>query len=279
MNAVLNPIIDELFTAARRGGRRESREAYAFDALIELARRHGARPDDPADTPAGGSGPASGTAPDTSADAGAGRRAERTGKPTHLALLRVDLGALVRGRVTGDELCEVAGVGPISIRAARDLLGESIVKLVITNGVDVANVTHMGRGPTAAQRIAMLWRSPGCEVQGCASSVGIQADHRVPWADDRVTELANLDPLCAHHHRLKTHHGWALVAGNGRRPLVPPGDPRHPANQAPDPARGDPGPRERPDPACETHADMRSAGTRPPADPRRREASLFGDVA
>jgi Domain of unknown function (DUF222) len=39
LNAELNPIIDELFTAARRGGRRESREAYAFDALIELAHR------------------------------------------------------------------------------------------------------------------------------------------------------------------------------------------------------------------------------------------------
>jgi hypothetical protein len=41
-------------------------------------------------------------------------------------------------------------------RTARDLLGESIVKLVITNGVDGADVTHLGRGPTAAQRIALL---------------------------------------------------------------------------------------------------------------------------
>jgi hypothetical protein len=161
--------------------------------------------------------------------------------------------------VEGDELCEVAGVGPISTRTARDLLGESILKLVITNGVAVANVTHLGRGPTAAQRIAMLWSSPGCEVRGCASTVGIQADHRVPWADDQVTELANLDSLCVHHHRPKTHHGWALVAGTGRRPLVPPGDPRHPANQAPDPACGDSRPRAGPDPACEARDDMQSA--------------------
>jgi hypothetical protein len=34
-------------------------------------------------------------------------------------------------------------------------------------------------------------------VQGCSSTVGIQADHRVPWADDQVTELANLDPHTA----------------------------------------------------------------------------------
>jgi hypothetical protein len=99
--------------------------------------------------------------------------------------------------------------------------GESVVKLVITNGVGVANVTHLGRGPTAAQRVAMLWSSPGCEVQGCSSTIGIEIDHRLPWADDRVTELANLDPRCG-HHRLKTHHGWALIAGTGKRPVVPP---------------------------------------------------------
>lgn len=279
MNAVLSPIIDELFNAARRGRRRESREAYAFDALIELARRHVGRPDDGAATPAGGRGPVSGTTPDTSASTGAARRAERTGNSTHLALLRVDLEALVRGRVTGDELCEVAGVGPISTRAARDLLGESIVKLVVTNGVDVANVTHLGRGPTAAQRIAMLWSSPGCEVQGCCSTIGIQADHRVPWADDQVTELANLDPLCGHHHRLKTHHGWALIAGVGKRPMVPPGDPRHPANQAADPACRDSGPREGPDPAGGAHAGTQSDGTRSPPDPPHRKARLFGDAA
>src|SRR4029079_1781027 len=33
------PIVDELFKAARTEDRRESREAYAFDAFIELARR------------------------------------------------------------------------------------------------------------------------------------------------------------------------------------------------------------------------------------------------
>jgi hypothetical protein len=279
LNAVLDPIIDELFNAARRGGRRESREAYAFDALIELARRRVGRPGDGAATPAGGAGPVLGTAPDASAGAGDRRRADRTDNPTHLALLRVDLEALVRGTVTGDELCEVAGIGPISIRTARDLLGDSIVKLVVTNGVDVANVTHLGRGPTAAQRIAMLWSSPGCEVQGCSSTIGIQADHRVPWADDQVTELANLDPLCGHHHRLKTHHGWALIAGGGKRPMVPPGDPRHLANQAADPPGGDSRPREGADPAGEACADTQSDGTRSPPEPPHGEASLFGDAA
>jgi hypothetical protein len=165
------------------------------------------------------------------------------------------------------------------VATARDVLGDSIVKLVITNGVDVANVTHLGRGPTVAQRIALLWSSPGCEVHGCPHTIGIQADHRAPWAHDRVTEMANLDHLCSHHHRLKTHNGWALVTGVGKRPMVPPDDPRHPADQAPDPAHGDSRPREGPDPACEAYSDTQSAGMRSRPDTRRREASLSGDVA
>jgi hypothetical protein len=254
-NAELDPIIDELFGAARREGRRESRDAYAFDALVELARRRSGRPGDATDAVAGATDPvAAGAstdpdgASDIAAQAGSGRRPGRSSSPTHLALLRVDFEALVRGSVEGDERCDVAGVGPIPVSTARDLLGESIVKLVITNGVDVVNVTHLGRGPTVAQLVALLWSSAGCVVEGCSRTVGIQTDHRVPWADDRVTELANLDRLCSHHHSLKTRHGWALVPGTGKRPMVPPADPKHPANQSPNATPT--GPRPPPDPTA-----------------------------
>ena len=52
---------------------------------------------------------------------------------------------------------QIAGLGPIPVSTARELLGESILKLVITKGVDVVNVVHLGRAPTAAQRVALLW--------------------------------------------------------------------------------------------------------------------------
>jgi len=39
--AVFEPIVEEMFTTARSEGRKEPREAYAFDALIELAERGG----------------------------------------------------------------------------------------------------------------------------------------------------------------------------------------------------------------------------------------------
>jgi hypothetical protein len=151
--------------------------------------------------------------------------------PRFLALLRVDVETLRRGRVAGDQLCEIKGVGPVPVPVAAGLLGQSVLQLVITRGVDVLNVTHLGRGPTAAQKIALAWTSPGCTVEGCWRT-RVEHDHRQPWADTRHTRLDELDPLCEFHHDLKTRHGWALIAGSGKRPMVPPGDPRHPKHRA-----------------------------------------------
>lgn len=204
--AALNPIIDRLFTEPRREGRREPREAYAYDALIELAGQH----------------------------AGSGRM-----RPSHLALVRVDLEALVRGRVEGEELCEITGLGPIPVSVARRILGDSVLKLVITKGVDVAHLTHLGRGPTAAQRLALLWSSPTCAVAGC-NGVRYQHDHRIPYATTKHTRLDELDPLCPRHHERKTRENWELVVGKGKRAFVPPTDPRHPRYRTTEPVRPPP---------------------------------------
>ena len=126
----------------------------------------------------------------------------------YLAILRVDLAAMERGAADGSEVCEID-----ANRARR-----------------VLNVTHLGRGATAAQRIALLWSKPKCASVEC-SSMFVQIDHRIPWATSKHTRLDELDPLCEHDHDLKTYEGWALVRGTGRRAFVPPDDPRHPKNR------------------------------------------------
>jgi hypothetical protein len=98
-----------------------------------------------------------------------------------------------------------------------------------TKGVDVLHVTHLGRGPSAAQRVALSWSSPGCTVAGCPRT-RVEIDHREPFSETGQTRLDECDPLCAFHHRLKHRDGWALVAGSGERAFVPPDDPRHPKN-------------------------------------------------
>jgi len=201
--AALEPMIDDMFAKARADGRREPRAAYAFDALMTLVHRE---------------------EPPT--------KKQRRPKPRYTALVRADAAALARGHVEGDEVCEIAGAGPIPVRVARELLGDAIVKLVITKGVDVVNVTHLGRSATAAQRIALLWSSPKCANEACSSRF-VQLDHRDPWANTKHTVLDELDPLCPHDHKLKTNHGWSLVAGKGRRAFVGTDDPRHPRNKPP----------------------------------------------
>ena len=54
-----------------------------------------------------------------------------------------------------------------------------------------------------------------------------------------MTLLAWLDRLCEGHHDKKTYDGWALVAGTGKRAMVPPDDPRHPRHLQGDPEAGE----------------------------------------
>lgn len=201
IHAVLEPIIEERFRANRAAGRRDTAEANAFDALVGLAGR-------------GNAGP------------GKSRR--------YLGLIRCDLAALQRGRTSGDEICEVAGLGPIPVATAVDLLGDATWKLVITKGIDVANVTTLSRKATAAMVTALAWRSPTCSVEGCGRTI-LEIDHRIPWAQTHHTTLSELDPFCPHHHDRKTHDGWELIAGSGTRAMVPPDHPLHPRHVAAQP--------------------------------------------
>jgi hypothetical protein len=254
--AELDPECDRVFREARARGERESRDAYMFDALMRVAARSGQFGDGAVSSPTpvapassgddrggvrggGGVGVAAGETPvdvedPEVAEPGAGSLASplerpRRIDPSHLALIRVDLGALVHGSPGDGEVCEIAGLGPVPVSEVRRLLGDSILKLVITRGVDVVSVAHLGRGPSAAQKVALLWAGSRCCVLGC-NRTRVEFDHRVPWATVRETRLSNIDPFCEYHHDLKTYKGWALVAGEGRRRMVPPGDPDHPAH-------------------------------------------------
>jgi hypothetical protein len=197
--AAIEAIRDRLFRAARTEGRHEPSEAYAADALAELARTAGAA---------------------------SGRSARSRAK----IVVRVDLAALLRGQVAKGEVCEVAGYGPVAASAVRDLMdtGDPFLAAVVTKGVAVVGVAHLGRRANAHQQTALEWLYPTCAVEGCSSLTWLENDHRIDWAASHVTVLDLLDRLCSHHHDRKSLDGWALVDGQGKRPFVPPEDPRHP---------------------------------------------------
>ena len=214
--AAWQPLVDGQFKLARSEDRHEPHDAYAFDALIELAELAGR----------------TGTE-DTQPEPGAEPVKPTRTPAKHLAIIRLDYEALIRGAVEGEELCEIRGLGPIPARIARELLGDAILKLVITKGVDVANVTHLGRSPTTAQQVALWWQSHMCTRDTCTRTQRLENDHGPEWHKTKHTRLDELDPVCDPDHDLKTNHGWDFINGKGRRPMVPPGDPRHPKYRPP----------------------------------------------
>lgn len=192
---------DQLFAKARAEGRREPREAYLYDALMDLVCGEAA---------AGPTGKAS--------------RAK--------VIVRVDFEALLRGRPIEGEVCEIAGYGPVPVSVVAEILarGDTFLAAVITGGQGICGVAHLGRPPTAVQRSGLEWLYPTCAVEGCNAPVA-EWDHRLDWATSHITVFDWLDGLCAHDHDKKTLEGWALLEGVGKRPMVPPDDPRHPKNK------------------------------------------------
>lgn len=165
-----------------------------------------------------------------------------------LGIVRIDLASLHRGEVHEGERCDIAGVGPVPLAQARAVLGEALLRFVITDGHDVVTVAHLSRRASAHQRTALLYRHDECTVAGCTSTVALQVDHDDPWAARLETWLPNLKPVCPHHHDRKTTQGWDWVVEppdpvTGKHRLVPPHHPDHPRQ------RGDAKPRPSPGPA------------------------------
>ena len=246
----------QIFHDARREGRRERPEAYAVDALHQLLTTgeqagtgdetlgHVTNPHATDHAPAGASHDhetATG-ADGTPAKAPTGTRARRrSGGSDAKIIVRVDHTALMRGAVEPGELCEISGIGPIPVSVVRDwVTNDAFLAAIVTDGVDIRSVVHLGRRATALQRTALEWLAPTCTVEGCSASVRLEIDHRDDWARTRRTVLDSLDRLCPHHHALKTRHNYGLAPGTGTRPLLPPDHPDHPdRTKAPPPGGAD----------------------------------------
>jgi hypothetical protein len=192
ITAALAPLHQRLVREARAAGRADSEDALAADALVALAMTAGH-----------GSG---------------------SSGPRAMVHVRVDADVLIRGYADGNETCEVPGVGPLSGASARALTQDAIVKAVITRGVDVVGVAHLGRTVTAAQRTALEERDATCVVQGCGVRHELEIDHVDGWVVTHTTTLARLARLCRWHHYLKTHCGYLLDGRPGQRRWLPPPD-------------------------------------------------------
>ena len=255
LEAWINQQVDGKIRRKRDVADREPAAALRFDALMSAA----------------GSLGADGGGTDGGGDESAGRRRSKKTPVRRLTLVKVDLAALVRGHTWPGELCEIGGL-PVSVAELRRTLGDSMLHLVLTNGDAVVDVVNLGRKPTVAQMLAKLFTDSCCTVEGCDRAVRLEFDHRDDWVRTLTTTLASLDLVCDHHHRLKTFEGWALVAGTGRRAMVPPTDPRHPEYRKRAACGAPPVPVRRPE-AVERSSVPTETGATPGGPPRPRSVT------
>jgi hypothetical protein len=181
----------------KKAGNREPLEAHRLDAFIDIL-------------------------------AGAGRVPGAAGPSTRThTLVVIDAEALRRGTALGDETCEIDGIGPVSVDAARELIGEGGMQLLVKDGVDIRTVTSTRRDLPQRVEAALIVRDRTCVINNCGKRHGLQADHcRIDYGDDGPTCLDNLARLCPEHHDLKTYGGWRLEGGPGHWDWIAPAHPK-----------------------------------------------------
>lgn len=119
-----------------------------------------------------------------------------------------------------DEPAHLAGYGAIPIEMARSLAAASTWTPLLVDA-QTGEIVARGRRsyrPSSAQTDWIVDRDPECTFPGCrVAAVRCDIDHVEPFDPGRdaaeQTRVGNLQPLCRHHHRAKTHGGWRATRG------------------------------------------------------------------
>ncbi|HEX2148574.1 MAG TPA: hypothetical protein VHI31_00145 [Actinomycetota bacterium] len=181
--ACLQPFFQQITRQAAKDKVKESAAAHLADALVAMAKKSRCVPPD----------------------------AFRPG-PSAVVHLRVDYAAIERGFLERGEICEVPGIGPVPLKAARQMLFDSRQVVIAVEGDDIRMVKGIGHSIPDKLRRAVYERCDyKCVVPGCLTChQGLDIDHTTGVKQGGPTELYNLALLCSFHHRLKTHHGYRL---------------------------------------------------------------------
>lgn len=116
-------------------------------------------------------------------------------------------------RVFVDATGQVVAVDARTVALERLLAREGPALLDrLTSDLPAPPPTTESYEPTAAQTRVIRARDRRCRFPGCfRAAARSELDHRDPHPRG-PTSVANLHPLCRHHHRLK-HDGWTCVRG------------------------------------------------------------------
>ena len=113
-----------------------------------------------------------------------------------------------------DQSGDLAGFGPVVADIARQTVAaqpDALWRFTVTDA-RTDDIVHTGTTryrATAAERREVHARYRTCVHPGCRMpATQSDLDHVTPYGDDGPTEVANLAPLCRHHHRVRHEYGW-----------------------------------------------------------------------
>lgn len=113
-------------------------------------------------------------------------------------IITIDLASLYQELGVGET---ITGTSLSAGEIRRLACNANLVPAVLGTGSEVLDLGRIARLFTAAQRRALLLRSPTCEAEGCTiPGTWSEAHHWLAWADGGKTDLANASLLCSHHH-------------------------------------------------------------------------------
>lgn len=112
-----------------------------------------------------------------------------------------------------DNPAQLAGYGALPASVARTLAADGTWRRLVTDPVD-GHLLDYGRTvyrPPQDLIDYLTARDRTCRFPGCRQPAWrADLDHADAWDSGGSTSVDNLGVLCRRHHRLKTHHGWAI---------------------------------------------------------------------
>ncbi len=140
-----------------------------------------------------------------------------TGRPEYVAVIDADA-----PDQTGP-VAEFAIAIEIPARILAELAGDADTHaIIVRNGVVLHAPGQLDLGRTTrlanrAQRRALRGLYKHCAIPGCTVAYDrCKLHHIIWWTNGGPTDLANLLPVCSHHHTKIHHDGWIIELGPHR---------------------------------------------------------------
>ena len=132
----------------------------------------------------------------------------RSKRPDTVLLITEAVPATGWKRVDPGEICKIPGVGPMSPKEAREMARDSVINVVLTDGIDLTHFKRWSRNiPAELQVLLEIGEPPdfdGVKCVDCGNRFRTEFDHVKPHVARGPMSNGNIKPRCYPCHQTKT---------------------------------------------------------------------------